>query len=105
MIGRNAYRGRSFTWSLSGNMVYSLCQWSFVVVLAKLGTLEDVGGYALGLAITSPLLIFANFQGRNLVASDVRDEYSFGEYLSFRFYVEYEQRSCRGKHQHENNHG
>jgi O-antigen/teichoic acid export membrane protein len=28
--------------------------------------------------------MFANFQGRNLVASDVRDEYSFGEHLSFR---------------------
>jgi O-antigen/teichoic acid export membrane protein len=79
-----AYPGRGFTWSLSGNMVYSLCQWSFVVVLAKLGTVEDVGGYALGLAITSPLLIFANFQTRNLVASDVRNEHSFAEYLSFR---------------------
>jgi O-antigen/teichoic acid export membrane protein len=84
MMRARAYRGRSFTWSLSGNVVYSLCQWSFVVVLAKLGTPEDVGGYALGLAITSPLLVFANFQGRNLVASDVGDEYSFGEYLSFR---------------------
>jgi O-antigen/teichoic acid export membrane protein len=84
MIRIDANGGRSFTWSLSGNMVYSLCQWSFVVVLAKLGTPEDVGGYALGLAITSPLLIFANFQGRNLVACDVGDEYSFSEYFSFR---------------------
>ncbi len=84
MMRIHAYGGRSFTWSLSGNVVYSLCQWLFVIVLAKLGTPEDVGGYALGLAITSPLLIFANFQGRNLVASDIRDQYSFCEYLSFR---------------------
>jgi O-antigen/teichoic acid export membrane protein len=61
-----------------------LCQWAFFVVLAKLGSPGDVGAYALGLAITSPILMFANFQGRNLVASDVRDEYSFGEHLSFR---------------------
>jgi O-antigen/teichoic acid export membrane protein len=84
MIRINDYLGRGFTWTLSGNIVYSLCQWAFVVVLAKLGTPEDVGGYALGLAIASPVLIFANFQGRNLVASDIHDEYSFSEYVSFR---------------------
>jgi O-antigen/teichoic acid export membrane protein len=78
--------GRSFTWTLSGNVIYSVCQWAFLIVLAKLGTAEDVGGYALGLAITSPILTFANFQGRNLVASDIRDRYSFGEYLSFRIF-------------------
>jgi O-antigen/teichoic acid export membrane protein len=61
-----------------------MCQWAFVVVLAKLGSPADVGAYALGLAITSPILMFANFQGRNLIASDVRDEYSFGEHASFR---------------------
>ena len=78
------YVGREFRWALSGNIIYSLCQWAFFVVLAKLGRPGDVGAYALGMAITSPILMFANFQGRNLVASDVRNEYSFGEHLSFR---------------------
>lgn len=84
MIRIDDYLGRNFTWTLSGNIAYSLCQWAFVMVLAKLGTPEDVGGYALGLAITSPVLIFANFQGRNFVASDIHDEFSFSEYVSFR---------------------
>ena len=78
------YVGHEFGWALSSNIVYSMCQWGFVVVLAKLGTPADVGAYALGLAVTSPILMFANCQGRNLVASDVRDEYLFGEHLSFR---------------------
>ena len=78
------YVDREFRWALLGNIIYSMCQWAFVVVLAKLGSPADVGAYALGLAITSPILMFANFQGRNLIASDVRDEYSFGEHLSFR---------------------
>ncbi len=80
------YVDREFRWALSGNIVYSLCQWAFVVVLAKLGSPADVGIYALGLAVTSPILMFANFQGRNLIASDVRDQYSFGEHLSFRVF-------------------
>lgn len=78
------YIDREFRWALSGNIVYSLCQGAFVVVLAKLGSPADVGSYAFGLAITAPILMFANFQGRNLIASDVIDEYSFSEHLSFR---------------------
>jgi len=69
---------------LLSNIVYSACQWACVVALAKLGHPTDVGAYALGVAITSPILMLANFQGRNLIASDVRNEYSFGEHLSFR---------------------
>src|SRR5579859_996476 len=82
--GLKDYIGREFRWALTSNVVYSMCQWGFVVVLAKCGTPGDVGVYSLGLAITAPILMFANFQGRNLVASDVRDEYSFGEHLSSR---------------------
>ena len=78
------YIPKDFTWALSGNVVYSFSQWAFVIVLAKLGTAEDVGSYALGLAVTAPILMLANFQARNLVASDVRNEYSFADYLTFR---------------------
>lgn len=81
---RRSSTGGAFTWTLSGNVAYSLCQWLFVIVLAKMGTAEDVGVYALGLAISSPWLTFANFQGRNLVASDIREVYKFGDYLVFR---------------------
>jgi O-antigen/teichoic acid export membrane protein len=84
MQALSSFTGRGFTWTLAGNVVYSLSQWAFLIVLAKLGTPEDVGGYALGIAIISPVLMFANFQGRNLVASDINEIYTFGEYLSFR---------------------
>jgi O-antigen/teichoic acid export membrane protein len=84
MIRFKEYISKDFTWALSGNVVYSISQWAFVIVLAKLGTPEDVGSYALGLAVTSPILMLANFQVRNLVASDVRNEYLFGDYLAFR---------------------
>jgi len=76
--------GRDFSWTLSGNATYSVCQWAFVMVLAKLGSPNDVGGYALGIAVAAPLLTFANCQGRNLVASDIDNRHSFGEYLGLR---------------------
>ena len=76
--------GRDFSWALTSNVIYYACQWSLVVVLAKVGTPADLGAYALGLAVTVPIVFFTSFQQRNLVAADVRDEYTFGEYIAFR---------------------
>lgn len=74
-----------FAWLLSGNVLYSACQWGIVWVLARLGTTEDVGQYALGMAVCAPILLFANGQLRLLVASDLKREHPLGQYLSFRF--------------------
>ena len=73
-----------FSWVLSGNVIYSACQWGIVMFLAKLGTAEQVGMYALGMAVVAPIILFANLQVRTLLASDVRDEFSFGQYMAFR---------------------
>lgn len=74
-----------FSWMLSGNVVYSACQWGIILALAKLGSAEQVGMYALGMAVCAPIVLFANLQLRTLLASDVRDEFRFGHYLAFRF--------------------
>jgi len=74
-----------FSWVLSGNVIYSACQWCIVIFLAKLGSPEDVGLYALGMAVSAPIILFANLQVRTLLASDVKDEFRFGQYLAFRF--------------------
>jgi O-antigen/teichoic acid export membrane protein len=74
-----------FSWVLSGNVIYSACQWGIVILLAKLGSASDVGLYALGMAVVAPIVLFANLQVRTLLASDVKDEFRFGQYLAFRF--------------------
>src|SRR5258706_8584052 len=74
-----------FSWVLSGNVIYSACQWGIVLLLAKLGNAEQVGLYALGMAVSAPIILFANLQVRTLLASDVKDEFRFGQYLAFRF--------------------
>jgi O-antigen/teichoic acid export membrane protein len=73
-----------FSWALSGNMVYWACQWGIILGLVKLGTPAQVGEYALGMAITAPIVLFANFQLRALLASDVEGRQSFSQYMSFR---------------------
>src|SRR6478736_8178439 len=74
-----------FAWVLSGNVLYSACQWGIVLVLAKLGTAVQVGEYALALAVSAPVVLFANLHLRVLLASDVNNKFSFGQYLTFRF--------------------
>lgn len=75
---------RDFTWVLAGNIFYSACQWLIVVVLAKLGTPQKLGEYAWGLAISAPILLFANFQLRSLIASDLPERFRLSQYLGFR---------------------
>lgn len=72
-------------WSLSGQIVYTLCQLGIVVVLAKLGTEEMVGQFALALAIASPVMIFAGLSSLRIVqATDAKGEHHFHDYLGLR---------------------
>lgn len=74
----------NFSWTFAGNVVYAACQWGILVVLAKLGSPKMVGQFALGLAVTAPVIMFANLQLRAVQATDAKDEYRFGYYLSLR---------------------
>lgn len=74
----------NFAWTLAGNVVYAGCQWAMLVVLAKLGTPQIVGQFALALAITAPVLMFTNLQLRQVQATDARAEYPFADYLALR---------------------
>jgi len=90
-LSTSAYSVRSrlslranFSWTFAGNVVYAGCQWGMLVVLAKLGSPEMVGQFALGLAITAPVIMFTNLQLRGIQATDARQEYLFGDYLGLR---------------------
>jgi len=75
---------QNFSWTLVGNIVYAACQWGMLVVLAKMGSPVMVGQFALGLAVTAPIIMFANLQLRAVQATDARHEYLFDDYLSLR---------------------
>ncbi|HEY9640574.1 MAG TPA: oligosaccharide flippase family protein [Coleofasciculaceae cyanobacterium] len=74
----------NFSWTFAGNTVYVTCQWGMLALLAKLGTPEMVGQYALGLAVTAPVLMFTNLQLRSIQVSDMKREFCFGDYLGLR---------------------
>lgn len=75
---------RNFSWALLGNIVYAICQWGMLSVLARLGSPERVGQFALALAITAPVVLFANLKLRAVQATDINNEYDFGIYFALR---------------------
>jgi O-antigen/teichoic acid export membrane protein len=74
----------NFSWTLAGNLVYASCQWGMLVVIAKLGSPQLVGQFALGLAITAPVMMLSNLQLRAVLATDASEEHAFGDYLVLR---------------------
>jgi O-antigen/teichoic acid export membrane protein len=75
---------RGFTWTLVSNVVFALSQWGILAVLAKSGSQQMVGQFALGLAISTPLFMFAGLELRILLATDRTNAFSFKQYLSIR---------------------
>jgi O-antigen/teichoic acid export membrane protein len=74
----------NFSWTFAGNVIYAICNWATLVVLAKLGTPEIVGRFALGLAITAPVILFSGLQLRNIQATDAQRKFLFREYFGLR---------------------
>ena len=75
---------RNVAWALVGNLGYSACQWGVLVCMAKLGTATDVGRFALGLALTAPIITLTNLNLRLLQSTDAREDYPFSVYMSVR---------------------
>ena len=74
----------NFSWTFAGNLVYAGCQWGMLMVLAKLGSPVMVGQYALGLAVTAPVMMLSNLQLRAVLVTDARETHRFGTYLALR---------------------
>jgi O-antigen/teichoic acid export membrane protein len=75
---------RNFSWTLFGYVIYSASNWLMLTALAKLGTPQVVGQYALGLAFAQPIMMFAQLNLRSVQATDARRQYRFGDYLALR---------------------
>lgn len=75
---------RNFSWTLFGNVVFSIALYGVLVVLTKLGTKEIVGRFSLGSAVATPFIMFANLQLRVLFVTDAENRHAFGDYLGVR---------------------
>ncbi|MFL6449379.1 MAG: lipopolysaccharide biosynthesis protein [Bryobacteraceae bacterium] len=74
----------NIAWMLAGNVSYGLSQWALLVALAKIGTLEMVGSFAMAIAISLPVLMFSSLSLRSLQVTDYKKSFRFLEYAALR---------------------
>jgi O-antigen/teichoic acid export membrane protein len=75
---------RAFAWTLAGNIVLTGTQWVSVVVLAKVGSTEMVGHFALASAIATPITFLANMQLRVVYVTDTEQKYPIAQIVGLR---------------------
>ncbi|MCK9997441.1 MAG: lipopolysaccharide biosynthesis protein [Candidatus Krumholzibacteria bacterium] len=75
---------RNFSWTFFGNVVFAACLWGILSFLTKMGSPDIVGRFALGSAIATPAIMFANLQLRVVLATDAKTNHEFRDYLGIR---------------------
>ncbi len=75
---------RNFTWTFSGNALYGVCQWAVLSLIAKLGTNEMLGQYALAVAVTAPVSMLSQMNLRSVLTTDMEHRHAFGDYVAVR---------------------
>lgn len=76
---------KNLSWTLVGNVFYSLVKWLILIMFVRSLTGEEVGMYSLALAISAPLFLFANMRLRTVYV--VSDNNNFRELLILRYLV------------------
>lgn len=74
----------NFAWTFTGNALFGASQWAVLSLIAKLGTSEMLGQYALAVAVITPLAMLSDLSLRAVLATDVDSQFVFGDYLAVR---------------------
>lgn len=73
-------------WNSAGSMFYLVCQWLITVLVVRLSSgFDSAGLLSLATSVVGTFGTFANYKIGTYQISDIHREYSFGEYMGFRF--------------------
>lgn len=77
---------RNFVWALSSNAIYAATHWGMLVLMAKLLSAAEVGGYFFALAIAAPIFLVTNLNLRWVQATDAEGRFAFGSFVVLRLF-------------------
>jgi O-antigen/teichoic acid export membrane protein len=75
---------RNAAWAFLGQVVFAACHWGGFIVLGRLGGPEELGRYALALAVVTPIMLFGRMQMRELLVADAVQRHQFEDYVAVR---------------------
>ena len=78
---------RNFAATFGGNALFAATQWAVLSLIAKLGSAEMLGQYALALAVASPVALLSHLNLRAVLATDMDQRHPFRDYLSIRLWT------------------
>lgn len=79
---------QNMVWNSAGSLIYYGLQWLITVLIVRLSSGYDAAGQlSLAMAIAQIFTPFALFRIRAFQISDVKGEYSTGEYVGFRIFT------------------
>jgi len=73
-----------YFWNMTGSFVNALCSVIFLLIVSRTLVDRQSDIFSLGFSIAQLMYTVATFQMRVFQATDVKEEYSFGQYFSFR---------------------
>ncbi len=73
------------SWTAVGNISFSAFQWMLVVLIARLGGPGQVGQFAAGIAVTTPVFLLSNLGLRTTLSTDIGRQYPLFLYFAIRF--------------------
>jgi len=76
--------GQNATWNFIGKFIYAASRGVIIMLIAKLGSANMVGEYALAMAVTTPVFLFADLNLRSVYVTDTADQYTFSQYFTLR---------------------
>jgi O-antigen/teichoic acid export membrane protein len=76
-----------FAWTFAGNAFNAFSQWLVLSIIAKLGSAEMLGQYALAVAIAAPAAMLSHLNLRAVVVTDIEGRHAPGEYMSVRLWT------------------
>jgi len=78
----DAFDAGNLRWMIVGNVGFGIAAWLILSVLAHGGGALAVGEFTLAVAVTTPVMMFAQLRMRDVVATDATGEHPFGDYLT-----------------------
>jgi O-antigen/teichoic acid export membrane protein len=75
---------RNAVWMFLGQAVLAACHWGGFIVVGRLAGPEELGRYALALAVVLPIMLFGGMQMRQLQVADAAQRHAFRDYLAVR---------------------
>lgn len=82
--GRSASLSAGFQWILAGSVSSAAANWGVIVLLARFGSPETLGAYALGLSMASVAYALSGLELRTLQVTQQSEDPAFSDYFGLR---------------------